>query len=107
MSTTIPEGELIWLEADTIIRKQSGGKKSLNDFCARFHGLGGDTPPKVVPYTFDDVVENLNAVVPYDWATFLHERITTQAGSCTAERHHEWRLAAGLRREGDALCDGG
>ena len=35
-----PEGELIWLEADTIIRKQSGGKKSLNDFCARFHGIG-------------------------------------------------------------------
>jgi predicted metalloprotease with PDZ domain len=73
-----PEGELIWLEADTIIRKQSGGKKSMNDFCARFHGLGGDTPPKVVPYTFDDVVANLNAVVPYDWATFLRERITTK-----------------------------
>jgi predicted metalloprotease with PDZ domain len=73
-----PEGELIWLEADTIIHKQSGGKKSINDFCARFHGLGGDTSPKVVPYTFDDVVENLNAVVPYDWATFLHDRITTK-----------------------------
>lgn len=74
-----PEGELIWLEADTIIRKQSGGKKTLNDFCARFHGLGGDTAPKVVPYTFEDVVENLNAVQPYDWATVLRERITTKA----------------------------
>src|SRR5580692_156573 len=73
-----PEGELIWLEVDTLIRKQSKGKKSINDFCARFHGLGGDTTPKVVPYTFDDVVENLNAVVPYDWATFLHERLTTK-----------------------------
>ena len=73
-----PEGELIWLEADTIIRKQSGGKKSMNDFCARFHGVGGDTEPKVIPYTFDDVVENLNAVVPYDWAAFLHERLTTK-----------------------------
>jgi len=90
-----PEGELIWLEADTIIRKQSGGKKSMNDFCARFHGLGGDTAPKVVPYTFEDVVENLNAVVPYDWATFLHERLTTKQdhaplGGIT---NGGWRLA--------------
>ncbi len=72
------EGELIWLEADTIIRGQSGGKKSLNDFCARFHGLGGNTPPKVVPYTFDDVVANLNAITPYDWAGFLNERLTSK-----------------------------
>ena len=74
-----PEGELLWLEADTILRKQSGGKRSLNDFCARFHGLGGNTPPKVVPYTFDDVVANLNAVSPYDWAGFLTERLTSKA----------------------------
>jgi predicted metalloprotease with PDZ domain len=90
-----PEGELIWLEADTIIRKQSGGKKSMNDFCARFHGLGGDTAPKVVPYTFEDIVENLNAVVPYDWAAFLHERLTTKQdhaplGGIT---NGGWRLA--------------
>jgi predicted metalloprotease with PDZ domain len=90
-----PEGELIWLEADTIIRKQSGGKKSMNDFCARFHGLGGDTAPKVVPYAFDDIVENLNAVVPYDWAAFLHERLTTKQdhaplGGIT---NGGWRLA--------------
>jgi predicted metalloprotease with PDZ domain len=40
--------------------------------------LGGNTEPKVVPYTFDDVVTNLNAVAPYDWAAFLRERITTK-----------------------------
>jgi predicted metalloprotease with PDZ domain len=90
-----PEGELIWLEVDTLIRKQSNGKKSINDFCARFHGLGGDTTPKVVPYTFDDVVENLNAVTPYDWASFLHERLTTKQdhaplGGIT---NGGWRLA--------------
>ena len=93
-----PEGELIWLEADTIIRKQSGGKKSINDFCARFHGLGGDTAPKVVPYTFEDIVENLNAVVPYDWADFLARAADDEAGPCAAGRHHQWRLAAGLQR---------
>src|SRR6266446_9196250 len=31
------EGTLIWLEADTIIRKQSGGKKSIEDFLRAFH----------------------------------------------------------------------
>jgi predicted metalloprotease with PDZ domain len=74
-----PEGELVWLEVDTTIRKLSGGKKSLNDFCAAFVGSEGDTPPKVVPYTFDDVVAGLNAVVPNDWAAFLHERLHSKA----------------------------
>jgi predicted metalloprotease with PDZ domain len=64
---------------DTTIRKLTDDKKSLNDFCARFEGLGGNTPPKVVPYTFDDVVANLNAIVPYDWASFLRERLTSKA----------------------------
>ena len=70
-----PEGELIWLEADVNIRKLSGGRKSLNDFCARFYGVGGNTPPQVVPYTFEDVVNALNAVQPYNWAHFLNERL--------------------------------
>lgn len=73
------EGELVWLEVDTTIRKLSGGKKSLNDFCARFLGLGGNTPPTTVTYTFDDVVANLNAIQPYDWAALLRERLTSKA----------------------------
>ncbi len=71
-----PEGELLWLDVDTTIREQSHGKKSINDFCARFLGLGGNTGPKTAPYTFDDIVSNLNAVQPYDWATFLTDRLT-------------------------------
>ncbi len=74
-----PEGELIWLDVDTTIRKLSNGKKSLNDFCARFEGLGGNTAPKVVPYTFEDIVSNLNAIQPHDWASFLNERLTSKA----------------------------
>jgi predicted metalloprotease with PDZ domain len=74
-----PEGELVWLDVDTTIRKLTHDKKSLNDFCARFEGLGGNTPPKVVPYTFNDVVAGLNAVVPYDWAGFLRERLTSKS----------------------------
>jgi predicted metalloprotease with PDZ domain len=80
-----PEGELIWLDVDTTIRKLTHDKKSLNDFCARFEGLGGNTPPKVVPYTFDDVVANLNAIVPYDWAGFLGERLTSKSAHAPLE----------------------
>jgi predicted metalloprotease with PDZ domain len=69
------EGELLWLEVDATIRQKSAGKKTLNDFVALFHGLGGNTPPKVVPYTFDDIVAGLNAIVPSDWASFLHKRL--------------------------------
>ena len=66
------EGEMLWLDVDTTIREKSGGKKSLNDFVAAFHGLGGDTPPRVAPYTFENVVAGLNAVVANDWSGFLH-----------------------------------
>ncbi len=69
------EGELVWLDVDTTIRKMTNGKKSINDFVAKFHGLGGDTAPKVVPYTFEDVVAGLNGVVANDWGTFLRERL--------------------------------
>jgi predicted metalloprotease with PDZ domain len=68
------ESTLIWLEADTIIRKQTNGKKSLDDFCRKFHG-GENTPPKVVPYTFDDVVVGINEIAAYDWRTFFTERL--------------------------------
>jgi predicted metalloprotease with PDZ domain len=73
------EGELIWLDVDTTIRKMTDGKKTLDDFVAKFHGLGGDTGPKVVPYTFEDVVAGLNGVVANDWATFLRSRLDSNS----------------------------
>jgi len=73
------EGELIWLDVDTTIRKLSKGKKSLNDFCGTFLGLGGNTPPRVVTYTFADVVAGLEAIQPYDWKAFLTERLTSKS----------------------------
>jgi predicted metalloprotease with PDZ domain len=33
----------------------------------------------VVPYHFNDVIAALNRVVPYDWAGFLNERLTSLA----------------------------
>lgn len=68
------EGQLVWLDADTLIRERSGGKRSLDDFArAFFGGQNVDFTPKT--YTLEDVVAGLNAVEPYDWATFLTSRI--------------------------------
>ena len=88
-----PEGELIWLEVDARIRQLTHGQRSLNDFCHSFHG-GESSSPKVVPYTFDDLVRALNEVVPYDWATLLRERVdavTTHAPLGGIERGG-WKL---------------
>jgi len=71
-----PEGDLVWLWVATIIHDQSHGTKSIDDFCHLFHG-GPNLGPQLKTYTFQDVVNALNQVVPYDWAKFLHERLTS------------------------------
>jgi predicted metalloprotease with PDZ domain len=69
------EGLLVWMDADTLIRKMTDNKKSLNDFEKIFVGKGGNTGPLIVPYSFDELVGGLNQVVPYDWTAFLHDRV--------------------------------
>jgi predicted metalloprotease with PDZ domain len=69
------EDTLNWLWVDVIIRQQSKGAKSIDDFCHLFHGAP-NTGPALKTYTFDDVVNALNQVVPYDWRGFWTERLT-------------------------------
>ncbi|HET9408051.1 MAG TPA: M61 family peptidase [Candidatus Sulfotelmatobacter sp.] len=69
------EDTLNWLWADVIIRQQSKGKKTLDDFCKLFHGAPSG-PPMVKTYTFDDVVNSLNQIADYDWRGFWTERLT-------------------------------
>ena len=67
-------GEMIWLEADTIVRQQSAGRKSLDDFARSFFS-GNDAGNVTRTYTFDDMVKALNAVQPYDWRGFFRSRL--------------------------------
>jgi predicted metalloprotease with PDZ domain len=72
------EGDLVWLDADTTIRKLTAGRKSLDDFCRLFAGppsLALDQVPSVRPYGFNDIVALLNQVVPYDWKKFWEGRL--------------------------------
>ncbi len=68
------EDELNWLWADTIIRAQTHGQKTLDDFCHMFHGAPSG-PPQVKTYTFEDIVSGLNQITPYDWRGFWTERL--------------------------------
>ncbi len=68
------ESDLIWLEADTIIRQRSHGARSLDDFCRQFYG-GTSGAPVVVTYTFEDVVTALNEAAAYDWRNFFLTRL--------------------------------
>lgn len=88
------EGVLIWLDADAVIRRETGGKRSLDDFCHVFAG-GSSGPPKVVPHTFDDVVAALNQVAPYDWRGFLTSRIdsTSTKAPLNGIAAGGWKLA--------------
>ncbi|MBO9377613.1 peptidase M61 [Sphingomonas histidinilytica] len=68
------EGQLIWLDVDTRIRALSGGKRSLDDFVRAFFSID-DGSYRPVPYVFDDVVAGLNAIAPWDWARYFHDRV--------------------------------
>ena len=68
------EGLLIWLEADQIIRRESGGKKSLEDFARGFFG-GRNGDWGVSTYEQADVIAELAKVQPYDWEGFIEERV--------------------------------
>jgi predicted metalloprotease with PDZ domain len=70
------EGELIWLEADILIRQQTKGERSLDDFCRKFFG-GEGGKPSVKPYGLDDLVTALNEVSPSDWKGFFTARLTS------------------------------
>lgn len=72
------EGALLWLEADTTIRQQTRGKRTLNDFCRSFYGGPGGAPA-LKTYTFDELVVALNDVAPYDWKGFFTERLNSHA----------------------------
>lgn len=69
------EGLLVWMEVDSILREQSKGTKSIDDFAHAFFGIN-DGDWGEVTYTFDDVVATLDKIQPYDWRGFLTRRLT-------------------------------
>ncbi|MQA39342.1 M61 family metallopeptidase [Rugamonas aquatica] len=88
-----PEGVMLWLDVDMLLRELSGDKKSLADFAAVFFGAGQNSRT-ISTYTFDDVCKTLNRIVAYNWADYFTKRLHT---------HDDTHLLDGLKRGGYRL----
>jgi predicted metalloprotease with PDZ domain len=69
------EGSLIWLDVDTRLRELSGDSLSLDDFARNFFGRNGGEWRVTDTYEFDDVVQALDALAPFDWAGYFVEQL--------------------------------
>lgn len=85
-------GQMIWLEADALIRARTRGRKSLDDFARAFFGVNDGEWKQPNTYTFEDVVATLNGVTPYDWHGFLRERLDGKAGLAGGIEAAGWKL---------------
>ncbi|MDB5689292.1 MAG: peptidase [Sphingomonas bacterium] len=68
------EGALIWLDVDTRIRELSGDERSLDDFASAFFGRN-DGDWSTDTYVFDDVIDTLGAIAPFDWKGFFVDQL--------------------------------
>jgi predicted metalloprotease with PDZ domain len=68
------EGLLIWIDVDRMLRQQSNGRRSMNDFARAFFGMN-DRDYGELTYTLGDVVATLSRIQPYDWAGYLRRRL--------------------------------
>ncbi len=85
-------GQMIWLEADALIRAGSNGKRSLDDFAKAFFGVNDGEWKVQNLYTFEDVVATLNGVHPHDWAKFLRDRLDGKTGLAGGIEASGWKL---------------
>ncbi len=90
------DAALIWLEVDMIIRQETHGQRSLDDFARRFFGAGTNSVEPLT-YRFDDVVAALGQVLPHDWAGLLRKRLDAvgDAPPLQGLERSGWRLAWG------------
>ena len=87
------EGELLWLDVDTIIRTRTHDRKSLDTFL-HLYSAPALTGPITKTYTRTDIERLLNEVVPYDWHAFF-ERHVYQVAKLPPTQEIEragWRL---------------
>jgi predicted metalloprotease with PDZ domain len=71
------EGQLLWLDIDTLIRERSEDRHSLDDFARRFFGCE-DGRTTTSTYEFADIVAVLDLLAPGDWTAFLTDRLETR-----------------------------
>lgn len=92
------EGELLWLDVDTIIRNETRDRKSLDTFLHLFTGPRL-TGPITRTYTREDIERLLQRVTPYDWHTFFQRHVYEIAARPPTEEiaRAGWRLVYGAK----------
>ena len=95
-----PEGALLWLDVDVMIRRQTANRKSLDDFLRIFLAKKPGRDPSIKAYDFAEIVADLNDVVQLDWASFLRERLDSHGGQppLGGLTQSGWRVAYVLTR---------
>lgn len=84
-------GQMIWLDVDGKLRDLTSDKRSIDDFAKAFFGVENGKWD-VNTYTFDDVVKTLNAIAPYDWASYLRERLDGHGPIIGGFEANGWKL---------------
>lgn len=86
------EGQLLWLDIDSIIRERTGGACSMDDFARAFFGTH-DRDWGVLTYTAEDLAATLNQIAPYDWRAYFTARID----QVSPEPPLDWLARGGYR----------
>ncbi len=100
-------GQLIWLAVDGKMRALSDNRHNLDDFARAFFGMHPGAWD-INPYTAEDVYATLDKIVPFDWKTFLRERLDGHGNLAEGLELEGWKLvytrepSAGLK----AMMDG-
>ncbi len=87
------EGVLLWLAVDAVMRNRTHGLRGIDDFALRFFAPHANRQAPLT-YTGADVFSALDAVVPFDWRTFVSHRLET---------HDDQGLLDGLTQAGYRL----
>jgi predicted metalloprotease with PDZ domain len=84
------EGVLLWLNVDAIVRRETGGRRGLDDFAHDFFAQR-DGSSAIATYTVEDVYAALNRLAPFDWAGWFGQRLSA---------HDDRGLLDGLTADG-------
>lgn len=68
------EGALFWLNVDCLLRQESEGRASIDDFCHAFFAAEGK-PTEPRDYELDEVIETLGALADHDWGRLIKRRV--------------------------------
>lgn len=87
------EGQLMWLDVDTLLRELTGDERSLDDFARSFFGHH-DRQVETDTYDMAELISALSAIAPHDWSGFFEARLESREAGAPLD---------GLRRGGYRL----